>query len=279
MEIRSKLRGVWTVTGLAALALAGAGATASGAATKSINLQSAYRATVASTSARETVAEAVESGGKRQTVLVSGVATAQGDGSFSVNVAGQSSDVVVDNGVMYLKLPPGSGTTLNVTTPWVSLNLSALTQAKLGTSYQQLVSEGQQGPSASLAILEAASSSGIRRVGTAALFGSSTTEYKTTIDLNKVPGASGKPALAPVIEKLESQYHLSSIPITVWLDSQDRVRRLVEDIGIPSSASHPSASAVITVNITAFDIPVTISPPPPGQSTDVTAQATGSSTA
>lgn len=148
--------------------------------------------------------------------------------------------------------------------------------AKLGESYQQLVADGQQGPATSLALLQSASSSGVRKVGTATLYGSSTTEYKTTIDLNKVASASGKPPLTPAIAKLESEYHLSSIPVTVWLDEQDRVRRLVEEVNIPAAASHPSASAVITVDLTAFDVPVTLTPPPAGQSTDITAQADSS---
>ena len=65
-------------------------------------------------------------------------------------------------------------------------------------------------------------------VGTAILFGVNTTEYRTTVDLRKVVSASGKTALTPVIKNLESEYHVSSIPAEVWLDSQQRVRRLVE---------------------------------------------------
>jgi hypothetical protein len=264
---------------LGALALCGsAGAGGASASTKPINLQSAYHATVGATSSKETINEVMQSAGRRQTLTGSGVADAQGNGSFSLNAAGQSVDMVIDNGVLYLKLPTASTAPLNVTTPWVSLNLSTLTQAKLGESYQQLVSDGQQGPTTSLALLETASSSGVHKVGTTTLYGSSTTEYKTTIDLNKVASASGKPALAPAIEKLESEYHLSLIPVTVWLDGQNRVRRLVENVNIPSAASHPSASAVITVDLTAFDVPVTVTPPAAGQFTDITAQAVSSAT-
>jgi hypothetical protein len=106
--------------------------------------------------------------------------------------------------------------------------LSAITKANLGESYQQLVSDGQQGPAQSLSILQNASSSGVQTVGTATLFGVNTTEYRTTVDLNKLASASGKPALAPAIQNLESKYHVSSIPVEVWLDSQQRLRRLVE---------------------------------------------------
>jgi hypothetical protein len=246
-----------------------------GATTKRVSLLSAYRATVAATSAKETLSEVVVAGGTRETVNGSGVTDSQGDGSFSLQVADQSIDTVVDNGTLYLKVPATSMATLGVSTPWVSLNLSALTRAKLGQSYQQLVSDGQQSPAQSLAILQNASSSGVQMVGTATLFGVNTTEYRTTVDLNKLASASGKPALAPAIKNLESKYHVSSIPVEVWLDGQRRIRRLVETVKVQPSTG-PAVSANITVNIEAFDVPVTVTPPPASQVTDITAKATGS---
>jgi hypothetical protein len=259
--------------------LAGAVAAASsgpaGATTKRVSLLSAYRATIAATSAKETLSEVVVAGGTRETVNGSGVTDSQGNGSFNLEAAGQAIDTVVDNGTLYLKVPATSTAALNVSTPWVSLNLSALTKSKLGESYQQLVSDGQQGPAQSLAILQNASSSGVQMVGTATLFNVKTTEYRTTVDLNKLASASGKPALAPAIKNLETKYHVSSIPVEVWLDSQQRIRRLIETVKVQPSAG-PTVSATITVNIDAFDVPVTVIPPPASQVTDITARATGS---
>jgi hypothetical protein len=248
-----------------------------GATTKRIDFLAAYRATIAANSAKEALSEVVVAGGTRQTVSGSGVTDSQGDGSFTLQAAGQTIDTVIDNGILYLKAPPTSMAALNVATPWISLNLNALTKAKLGQSYQQLVSDGQQGPAQSLAILQNASSSRVKTVGTATLFGANTTEYRAAVDLNKLASASGRPALAPAIKNLESKYHVSSIPVQVWLDSQQRVRRLVEIVKVPSSNTTPAVSATITVNIEAFDVPVTVAPPPAGQVTDITAKATESS--
>jgi hypothetical protein len=246
-----------------------------GATTKRVSLLSAYRATIAATSAKETLSEVVVAGGTRETVNGSGTTDSQGNSSFTLQAAGQSIDIVVDNGTLYLKVPATGMAALDVSTPWVSLNLSALTRAKLGQSYQQLVSDGQQSPAQSLAILQNASSSGVQMVGTATLFGVNTTEYRTTVDLNKLASASGKPALAPAIKNLESKYHVSSIPVEVWLDGQRRIRRLVETVKVQPSTG-PAVSANITVNIEAFDVPVTVTPPPASQVTDITAKATGS---
>jgi hypothetical protein len=248
-----------------------------GAAANSVDLKSSYQATIAATSAKETLHEVVDSAGKRVSVDGSGVADAHGNGSFTLHADGQTIAMVFDNGVLYMKVPASSASALGVTTPWISFNLSALEQATLGQSYAQLVSEAQQGPAQSLAILQTASSAGIRKVGTANLFGTSTTEYRTTVDLSKLSAASGKPALAPAIQQFETQYHVSSIPVEVWIDSHKRVRRLVEDIKVPTAGSTHASSVSVTVDITAFDVPLHITPPPAGQSTDETQKAISSS--
>lgn len=243
-----------------------------GATTKRVNLSAAYRATIAAPSVKETFSEALVANGTHLTLNGSGVSDSRGNGSFILQEAGESIDTVVDNGTEYLKVPAMSLPALQVTTPWVSLNLDTLAKAKLGQTYQQLASYGQQGPAQSLAILKGESSAGVKLVGTSTLFGVKTTEYRTTLDRNKIASASGK-ALAPAIEKLQSQYHYSSLPLEIWLDGQQRVRRLVEMV----KATTPPVSATITVNIEAFDVPVNATPPPAGQVTDVTAKLTGSS--
>ncbi len=69
---------------------------------------------------------------------------------------------------------------------------------------------------------------------------------------------------------------MSSIPLKVWLDDDKRVRRLVEDVKIPASSSQKAGSAKVRVDITAFDVPVAVTPPPAGQVTDLTQQALSS---
>jgi len=277
-RLRRKTPSLWTLLGLGTVCCLQLGtASSAGAAANSVDLKSSYQATIAATSTKETLNEVVEAGGKRVAVTGSGVADAHGNGSFTLHAAGQTIAMLLDNGVLYMKLPTSSAKALGVTTPWVSLNLSTLEQATLGQSYAQLVSEAQQGPSQSLAILQTASSTGIRKVGTATIFGTHTTEYRTTVDVSKLGAASGKPALAPALQQFETQYHVSSIPLEVWIDSQKRVRRLVEDIKVPTSGATHASSVSVAVNITAFDVPLRITPPSAGQSTDETQQAIRSS--
>ena len=269
--IRRKTTKYFGAVILVAAAVAASGGSA-GATTKRVNLSAAYRATITATSVRETLSEVVAANGTRETLNGSGVIDSQGDGSFNLQVAGETIDTVIDNGTLYYQVPATTMAALHVVTPWVSINEDALSKATLGQSYQALASYGQQGPAQTLAILQNAPSSGVKMVGTAILFGVDTTEYRTTVDLRKVVSASGKTALAPVIKNLESEYHVSSIPAEVWLDSQQRVRRLVEIV----KPSTPAVSTTITVNIEAFDVPVTATPPPAAQVTDVTAKVTAS---
>ena len=109
-------------------------------------------------------------------------------------------------------------------------------------------------------MLQAASASGIHKVGAATVDGTHTTEYRTTIDLSKLGSASGEPTLGSAIQQLEAQSHVTSLPVKVWLDGQKRVRRMTEDVRVPGTGAHRAASADITVDIPAFDVPVNVDP-------------------
>ena len=204
----------------------------------------------------------------------------QADGTFTLHDSGQTIASVVDSGVLYMKVPAADLAALHATTPWISFNLASSTQATVGQSYAQLVSEGQQGPTQSLAVLQAASASGIHKVGAATVDGTHTTEYRTTIDLSKLGSASGKPALGSAIQQLEAQSHVTSLPVEGAGSTVTRARS-PDDRGraSPRHRSAPCGSADITVDIPAFDVPVNVTPPAAGQDTDETAAAIASTSA
>jgi hypothetical protein len=263
--------------GLLVVGALGASPTA-GAATKArVDLAAAYKTTVGAGSVEETISQTVTSQGKTITVKGSGVADQSGNGTFDLTADGSSIREVIDNGVLFMRLPAAALSRLQISTPWVSLDLNALLQSKLGASYQQLVSNSQQGPVQSLAALQAASVNGVHQVGTTTLFGTRTTEYQTTINLNKA--AEAKPQLASLFHKLQQQLHTSALTADVWLDSSGRVRQLTEHLRIPSSGSRPGGTVVETFGLQAFGFPVAVVAPPANQVTDITAKATGSAPA
>jgi hypothetical protein len=255
----------------------GAAPNAGATAKTTVDLAAAYKTTLNAGSVKETLTETVTSQGKKTTVKGSGEADQTGNGTFNFSSDGLSSKEVVDNGVLYMQLPAASLSRLHVSTPWVSLNLNTLLQSKLGASYQQLVSNSQQGPAQSLAFLQGASDTGVHQVGTATLFGTKTTEYQTTIDLTKA--AASKPQLASVFEKVRQQLHTNTIAANVWLDGTGRIRQMSERVRVPSSAAQPGGTVVETVDMQAFGLPVAVAPPPANRVTDITAQATGSASA
>ena len=276
MADSTKDSGARHVVGLSALALTQAGV--AGAAANSVDLKTSYQATIAAKSAKETLKEVVDAGGKRVTIPpVLASTDAQGDGSFTVHAAGKTLDMVLDAGVLYMKLPATSGTALrrhhalDLAQPEHDRGSRTSGRATRSSFPTDSKVPPRAWPCSSLRHRQAST-----RCGTTTLFGAHTTEYETTLDLNKVAAASGKPALSPAIQQLEAQYHVSSIPLKVWLDDDKRVRRLVEDVKIPASSSQKAGSAKVRVDITAFDVPVAVTPPPAGQVTDLTQQALSS---
>jgi hypothetical protein len=266
----------WAI-GLLAIGAFGASPSAGAAAKTTVDLAAAYKTTVAAGSVRETISGTATSGGATTTVKGSGVADQSGNGTFHLTIGGSSMTEIVDNGILFMRLPAAALSRLHVSTPWVSFDLNALLQSKLGTSYQQLVSNSQQGPGQSLAALQAASVNGVHEVGTKTLFGTKTTEYRTTINLDKA--AQAKPQLASLFHKLQQQLHTSALIADVWLDGSGRVRQMTERVHIPSSASQPGGTVVETFGMQAFGVPVAVAAPPANQVTDLTARATGSASA
>jgi hypothetical protein len=221
--------------GLTVVGVLGAAPNTGATANTTVDLAAAYKTTSNAGSVKEVLTETVTSQGKTTTVKGSGVAAQNGNGTFDLSSDGSSLREVIDNGVLYMPLPAASLSRLHVSTPWASLDLDTLLQSKLGASYQQLVSNSQQGPAQSLAFLQGASATAVNQVGAATLFGTKTTECQTTINLTKA--AAAEPQLASVFQKGRQQLHTNTIAATVWLDGTGRVRQMTEHVPVPSTAS------------------------------------------
>ncbi len=270
--VRRNLAGI----AFAALSTAAFGLPTAQAAPSSALLANAYHATTSATSASETLSESVTVSGKTLKITGSGLIRMDGQqGSFTLSSGGIPLREVIDNGVLYIKLPAKDIASLNVKTPWISLNLNKLLKAKIGASYQSLVSASQHNsPTDTLAIL-AKASSGVKKVGSAKIQGTETTEYEADIQLGKAAAAENVPS--SLIQTLQSKYHLSNIPVTVWIDGSNRVRQMSEKINIPAQSGQPAASASIVVGISHFNVPINVQTPSAGQVTDVTSKVLAAS--
>jgi hypothetical protein len=141
--------------------------------------------------------------------------------------------------------------------PWIEIRFSDL-GGSLGNSISSLLQAAQNGnPAEHTQVLTA--SKNVRAVGTQVVNGVETTHYKGSVTASTAL-ASLKPAvrkgLAPLMKLITGQIHFD-----VWIDAQHVTRRLVE---VETVVGEP---ATVTVNVTAVNQPVQITPPPASQVT------------
>lgn len=157
------------------------------------------------------------------------------------------------------KLPEGK--------TWIKLDMAKLTKALGSGSIPQAFSLGQADPGQFLQYLRA-SSGQVRKVGTQQLYGVSTTEYESSLQLSHVlerlpevdrPAASGM---------LQHIGHDGSIPVQTWIDAQGRVRQVRMSLNVSGSAV--SGSAEVTMGFASYGEVPAISPPSEGEVVDLT---------
>lgn len=169
------------------------------------------------------------------------------------------------SGVLYAKLPaalagmvPGAAST-----SWVSVNLSALAQARLGTSLQQLVAAAPSDPGQLLTYLRGAGQD-VKNAGPARIGGIATTRYTTTIDLDKA--AANLPARArAALAQFEQHLGTHQLPTELWIDGQGRLRQMTV----------AAKQNELTLTLSDFGTPVSVAAPPANQTKDLTALITG----
>lgn len=178
-------------------------------------------------------------------------------------VPGGMQEIVNGNGI-YLKLAELSKQTGK---PWIKIPGSDLSQLG-GASLSQLLQNGSNDPLVQTQML--ASSTNVRKVGTATINGVPTTEYTgtypITAGLAKLPAATrGK-----IASQLKAM-GLTTEHFTVWLDDQQQVRKVV------NSAKGTSEQVVSTVTVTSVNQPVTVTLPPAAQTATVPSSELGGS--
>jgi len=267
--------------GVLTLVLLGVESPAGAAAPRAVSLQADFQTTMAAGTAKESFDETVTSGAEHVMVCGSGVSNTEGtDGSFNFSAAGSAFQIVLSGPTLYLEAPTSARAGLGVTTPWISLDLGALTSAKLGASYESLVTDGQQSPSHQLGILEDNSISGVTDLGTKSLHGVPTTGYRVTIDPARMARAEGTPTtVASYVQREMASLGVTSVPVSAWVDRAGRVRELVEQVTVPATTTRPSVSIDATIQVYDFGVAVAPSVPTASLVTDVTAQAIAGSTA
>ncbi len=165
--------------------------------------------------------------------------------------------------VIYMNTPFLAGQ-LPAGKTWMKLDLRKAAQAA-GIDLSQLSSLNQDDPTQLLEYLRA-SSGGVSTVGSETLDGVPTTHYRGTLQLSDILDrlpASDRDAAKAALEKLGNG---GAIPVDVWVDGQQRVRRMQMSLGAsaPTSATGDAGavSGTVTIDFTSYGAVPPIVPPP-----------------
>lgn len=164
-----------------------------------------------------------------------------------ITESGVAVELVTVGGASYAKVPAPANSTGK---PWVAV--SPRSSNAIAKSLATGVGVADITGSLSVIPRLVAGASSLQDKGKDSVDGVSAEHYTMKIDPTKPSGSTGIDSLLHVLGS-------SPVTVEVWVDAQTRPVKLVIDIAL-GSASFP-----VTVGISRFDAPVTITPPPAGQ--------------
>jgi hypothetical protein len=176
-------------------------------------------------------------------------------------------EVIQDGDIAYVHFPllakqlPGGKT-------WLKGDAKTLSSADAG-QLKQFGSLAGTDPRDVFGLLEAVSGS-IEAVGTDELHGVETSHYKATIDIAKleqlVPAAQ-RDSLGTV-EQGARQAGLAEIPLEIWIDGEQRVRKLSIDVDAKQPGTSASLKASLVVELYDYGKALELELPPADQVAD-----------
>lgn len=186
-----------------------------------------------------------------------------GSSDAGASGAGRAEVRVVD-GVFYMDLGDLGDEAEELTDGkrWLKLDFSGLA----GMLGDDAVSSESSNPVDGLEALRGVSSD-VTEVGTETLRGVETTHYRATIDLAKALADAPAGARDGARDLLE-RAGTPTIPVDVWLDAQDRVRKYTMQVD-GSSFGAESSSVAVTYEFYDFGAPVDVSAPPADEVADL----------
>jgi hypothetical protein len=184
---------------------------------------------------------------------------------------------LIDGTTLYLKFPAQLTSKLPSfgSKPWVKIDLAkAASSAGIPGIGSLIDNPASSDPSQFLSYLHAAGT--VTKVGSATVNGVQTTQYHAVIDLDKVPSsepAASRSQAQAAIAGLEKATNLHRIPVDVWIDGQNLVRRI--RMNFRETTSGQTVGVGITVDILDYGAQPPPAIPPPSQVTDASSLAGG----
>lgn len=176
---------------------------------------------------------------------------------------------------IYMKFPPALASRMPGGKPWMKIDLAKAAASQGISGLGSLTSNpASSDPSQFLNYLRGSGS--FTKVGTEQVAGFSTTHYRGSIDLDKAIShypSSEQATARQAISKLESALHSKSLPVDVWVDSKQLVRKMSFAMNVSTQGTALSMNMAMV--IPEYGPEAAPSLPPADQVFDLTGLTTG----
>ncbi len=174
-------------------------------------------------------------------------------------------DLIQDGQTLFMRSPAFSDIAQG-STQWIKIDF-----AKLNPSLADIstLSSSRSDPTQALEYLRGMGA--VEKIGTDRIDGTATTHYRGTVDLNKAVAnapTSSRATLRSLANQFEQLSGSASFPEDVWIDSEQRVRRMEFALRL----SDPKAGTLrmlMRMDLSDFGVDVDVEPPPADQVTDI----------
>lgn len=166
-------------------------------------------------------------------------------------------ETLVDGNFMYMR---GGMFTQGIDLPegtWLKADLQEFADAQ-GIDLAQAQQAGTNDPRQQLAMLKGVSEDGVEELGEEEVRGARTTHYRAEVDLERALEESGA-----VIDREDFERYVDSLPfdsttVDLWIDGDDRVRRMVMEMPVPEGGN---ATIAMTMEFYDFGAELDLEPP------------------
>jgi hypothetical protein len=202
-----------------------------------------------------------------------------GQGSMTMNMTMPSSaggqsvqlQMVMSQGTLYVHLPSTLASKLPSSKPWISMNLRQLSKmAHVPAFSMSGYSSSLYNPGQYLGFLHAASGNSVKNLGQQTVEGVQTTHYRADVSLSKVPDAvppDERQAAQQFVAAIQKQSSVAAMPVDVWIDQSDLVRRL--KLTINGTVQGHQMSMLITEDLSDYGPQPAPKVPSPGETTNL----------
>ena len=179
---------------------------------------------------------------------------------------------IIKGTTVYVKLPAAITSKVPSLSakPWLKVDLAKVASSAGIPGLSSLVNNPTSSdPSQFLQYLRAAGGT-VTKEGTAVVNGFQTTKYHATISLDKVPDAlpsASRASAQSAISAIESKTNLHTVPVDVWIDDHNLVRRM--SLSLAETANGQSVNTAITVDIVKYGPQPQPPAPPASQVSDI----------